>query len=227
MLQTIEWVHQIEETFRLRHHMSQEIEQLKAENFRLKMTALKLREVLIENSRLRRLLKLKEEGAYRVVAARVIGSGTEGGIRSLIISVGEQDSVRKNMPVVNADGLVGRVIATTPGQSIVQILMDHNSLVSARLQHSREAGVIAWSGNSWLDLLYIPKNIPVEKGEMVITSELSRIYPPGLKIGIVTTIKENKFDLFKEIRVKPAVNFNAVEEVFVIRNQAAGKRSGE
>ncbi|RMF58790.1 MAG: rod shape-determining protein MreC [Calditrichaeota bacterium] len=224
LLQTIEWIDEIKEAITVHQNMEKELLALKKENFDLRLTNIKLREVLIENARLRKLLELKTSSPYHLVAARVIGKGTEEGIRTLILNVGEDDSVRINMAVVNADGLVGRIISTTTSESIVQILMDHNSLVSARLQQSREVGVVGWSGNSWLDLQYISKNIPVKRGELVITSGLSQIYPPGLKIGVVADIIENEYDWFKEIRVKPAVNFNAVEEVFVIRALREEKR---
>ena len=94
--------------------------------------------------------------------------------------------------------------------------MDRNALVSARLQKSREIGVVGWSGNLWLDLYYIPKDVEVEPGEVVITSGLSRIYPKGIKIGVVAEVKEKEYELFKEIKVKPAVNFNQLEDVFVV-----------
>ena len=217
LLQSIAMLNSIKEKFEVMQQLADENRLLRQENFRLKLTNQKLREALLENARLRRMLNFKKNYPYPLVAARVIGNGLEAGVRSLILNVGEADSVFKNFPVISADGLVGKIIVTTPHQSIAQVLMDHNSLVSARLQRSREVGVIAWSGNSWLELLYIPKNISVEKGERVVTSGLSKIYPPGLKIGVVTEIRENDYEFFKEIRVQPAVRFNALEEVFVIR----------
>jgi rod shape-determining protein MreC len=193
-----------------------EIEALKRENFLLSTKNQKLDHIIQENYRLKKLLGLKQKSEIKFVAANVIGIGTEIGIRSLILDVGEEDSINKNMPVVTAQGLVGKVVITTLGQSIAHILFDHNSLVSARLKNSRETGVISCDGNSWLNLLYISKDVPVSIGEEVTTSGLSEIYPPLIRIGVVTLIEENEFDLFKEIRVKPTVNFNTLEEVFVL-----------
>ena len=172
---------------------------------------------MLENIRLKKLLNLKEETNYSFVAGRVIGSGIEFGVRSFILNIGEEDGVKENLPVINGDGLVGKIISISPDQSITQILMDHNSLVSARLEGSREAGVISWDGNSWLNLLYISRDVPVSLGEVVVTSGLSQIYPPDLQIGIVSDIKQNEYDLFKQIRINPSVNFNALEEVLVIK----------
>ena len=76
---------------------------------------------------------------------------------------------------------------------------------------------MGWSGNLWLDLYYIPKDVEVEPGEGVITSGLSRIYPQGIKIGVVAEIEEKEYELFKKIKVKPAVNFNRLEDVFIVQ----------
>jgi rod shape-determining protein MreC len=134
----------------------------------------------------------------------------------LILNVGSADSIQKNQAVLTEAGLVGKILDTEPKQALTQILMDRNTLVSARLQKSREIGVVGWSGNLWLDLYYIPKDVEVEPGEVVITSGLSRIYPQGIKIGVVAEINEKEYELFKEIKVKPAVNFNQLEDVFVV-----------
>jgi rod shape-determining protein MreC len=149
----------------------------------------------------------------------VIGTGQEQTIRSLILDVGSADGVVKNQTVVTEQGLVGKILVVESHQSITQILMDQNSLVSARLQKSREIGVVGWSGKLWLDLNYIPREVVIEPGEVVMTSGLSRIYPRGIKIGIVTEVAEVEYKLFKTIKLKPAVNFNNLEEVFVLFTQ--------
>ncbi len=227
ILQTVEWMDAVKYDWRSRTKLRQDNDALKKEIFDLNLTNQKLREVVLENSRLKRLLKLKRESPHDLVAARVIGSGNERGYSSLILDVGSADSVAQNMAVVNADGLVGKIISTSAQQSVVQILMNYDSWVDARLENSREMASITYSSSSWLDLEYVARNIPVEEGELVNTSGMSDIYPAGIKIGIVTDIFESENDLFKKIRVKPSVNFYAVEEVFVIRSAGAEKASGE
>lgn len=200
----------------------EEARRLGEENARLKMAYQKSRKVMLENIRLRKLLDLNESPQYDFIAARVIGSGIELGVRSLILNVGEKDSVRENMPVINGDGLVGKIISVLTDQSITQVLMDHNSLVSARLEISRESGVIAWDGRSWLNLQYISRDVAVSFGELVVTSGLSQIYPPNLRIGKVSHIEQNDYDLFKKIRVTPAVDFKAIEEVMILKTTDTG-----
>ncbi len=216
VLQVISWGARVQTAVKHLKNLSEENKRLKAQNLRLSINNLLLQEAVLENIRLRRLLSLKKRSEFRFVSATVIGKGQEQTINSLILDVGRQEGVRKNLPVVTSQGLVGKVIHVTSHRSIAQILMDRNSLVSARLQRSREVGVISWSGDPLLDLLYIPREVPVLKGEVVLTSGLSKIYPKGLKIGIVAEVKEDNYGLFKKIKVKPAVDFNRLEEVFVL-----------
>ena len=228
LLQTVERVEELKQFFTIRRNLATENDLLRKENFDLNIENQKLREMLVsENKRLKKLLNLKEVGKHSYIAARVIATSAERGYRSIILDVGKVDGVGEQMAVVNADGLVGKVVIAQDDQSIVQVLMDYNANVSARLQNNRENGMIGWSGNSWLDLEYIPKNIPVAKGEVVVTSGLSDIFPPGLKIGYVLAISEEEHLLFKRIRVKPAVNFNAIEEVFVIPGYTPEKADRE
>lgn len=215
-LQTVEFLADIRHDVSIWADYRDKAHELEIENAQLKNEKKKYREVILENLRLKKLLNLQEEKQYSFIAGKVIGSGIEFGVRSFILNIGEEDGTKENMPVINGDGLVGKIISVSPDQSITQILMDHNSLVSARLEDSRESGVISWDGNSWLNLLYISRDVPVSLGEGIITSGLSQIYPPDLQIGVVSDIKQNDYDLFKQIRIKPSVNFNALEEVLVI-----------
>jgi rod shape-determining protein MreC len=216
MLQGIAWFNTIEEKINYYQDLERENQELRKNLLEISLANQRMKEQMLENIRLRKLLNFKENSTYRVVSASVVALGQEQTIRSLILNVGKKDSVERNYTVLTEDGLVGKVLRVESSQSIVQILMDPNALVSARLQRSREIGVVAWSGNLWLDFNYIPKDVDVEPGEAVLTSGLSRIYPAGIKIGVVVEIQENEYELFKKIKVKPAVNFNRLEDVFVL-----------
>ncbi len=217
VLEVVGWAHSVENQMVRWENLTEENSRLRKQVLELSMNNQRLREAMMENIRLRRLLQFQRRSEYDYIAANVIGFGQEQTVRSLILDVGSADSVRKNFPVITDMGLVGKILMVEPHQSIAQILMDHNALVSSRLQRSREIGVVGWSGNLWLDLNYIPKDVAVEVGEVVVTSGLSRIYPAGIKIGVVGEVNVNEYELFKEIKVKPAVNFNSLEEVFIVR----------
>jgi rod shape-determining protein MreC len=216
ILQGISWVNSIRTSFEYFEDLSEENKKLRDGLFLESLKNQKLQENLLENLRLRRLLTFKENSEYNYTSATIIGSGQEQSVRSLILNVGRNDGIRKNFAVVTERGLVGKIFDVDNHYAFTQIVMDRNTLVSARLQKSREVGVIGWSGNLWLDLNYISKEVEIEKGEIVLTSGLSQIYPKGLKIGIVVEIQENDYELYKKIKVKPAVEINQLEEVFVL-----------
>jgi rod shape-determining protein MreC len=196
--------------------LEDENQDLRKKLLELSLENQRMKEQMLENLRLRKLLNFKEQSPYNFISSSVVGLGQEQTIRSLILDAGRLDSVKKNFAVLTENGLVGKVLEVEFNQSIIQILMDPNSLVSARLQRSREIGVVAWSGNLWLDLNYVPKDVNVETGEVVLTSGLSRIYPAGIKIGVVAEVQDNEYELFKKIKIKPAVNFNRLEDVFIL-----------
>jgi len=216
VLQGIAWSNALIEKFRYLGDLEEENQLLREKLLQISLQNQQLQEHMLENIRLKRLLMYKEEGRFSFIPAKVIALGQEQTIRSLILNVGSKDSVQKNQTVLTEAGLVGKIFEVEPHQAITQILMDRNTLVSARMQKSREIGVVGWSGNLWLDLYYVPKDVVVERGEVVLTSGLSRIYPQGIKIGVVAEVEESEYGLFKNIKIKPAVNFNQLEDVFVI-----------
>ena len=219
LLQVVEFMDAVKHRLYMRTNLEKQNNLLIEENFNLHINNQQLREMALENARLKKLLKLKQSSSHEFITAQVIGAGTENVLGTIILDAGENDGVAKNMAVVNADGLVGKIISTTPDQSVVQILKDRNTYVSARLEKSREIGSVGWSGEPELNLLYIPKNAVVKSRESVVTSGLSDIYPSGILIGIVKKVETSDRDLFKQITVVPAVKFNALEEVFVIRKK--------
>ena len=193
-----------------------ENETLRMKNMKLSLSNQRLQDIVSENIRLKKLLKYKEDSNNELISAKVIASGLEGTIRSLILDAGSIDGVKEGYAVVTDAGLVGRIISVTEDQSVVQILMDRNARISGRLQNSREIGIVAWSGNLWLDLNFISKDIDVAPGEAVVTSGLSDYIPKGIKIGVVGEVEQDDYGLFKKIKIKNSVNYSRLEEVFIL-----------
>jgi rod shape-determining protein MreC len=217
MLQVTETLSSLQNRFAIRNDLEQRNQFLVRENFELRVRGQELREMVLENARLKQLLALKDKAPRDFITARVIAWGTENGVGSVILDVGEDDGVLNNMGVLNAQGLVGKVFQVSPSQCQVQLLQDRNAFVSARLQNTREIGTVAWRGGSFLEMQHILKNIPVDVGEVVLSSGLGKIYPPDIKIGVVASVEADERGMFHTIKVQPAVDFNALEEVFVIR----------
>jgi rod shape-determining protein MreC len=169
-----------------------------------------------ENARLRRMLEFNLQMPYKLVPTKVIGLGTNPSAKSIIINVGANRGVRINNPVVTSDGIVGKTIAVTQTSSIVQLLTDHNCRISAIDQNTRTQGIIRWRGGKLLQMGEVPVESQLAVGDTIISSGFGGIFPPGIRVGIVVYAKNQTGSLFKDILVKPAVQFWSLEEVFVI-----------
>jgi len=189
---------------------------LREQNLTLSEEVNRLREARLENIRLRRLLGLRDTTSTRYIAARVIGKSLQLLRNTITISVGERDGIRPLMPVVTERGLAGKIVATSAGYSVAQVLFHRDMRVSGKVQRSRADGIVAWEGGSMLVLRNIAKTLDVQAGDLVITSEYSSLYPAGIRIGTVSLARQVPGSLFQVVELVPAVDFATLEEVFVI-----------
>ncbi|MDZ7262982.1 MAG: rod shape-determining protein MreC [candidate division KSB1 bacterium] len=216
------WVQ--EKWYNIEHYWDykQQNEQLRLENTRLALENSFAHEMRLENERLRQLIGFRQTHAMDMVAARVIGRGSRRSINSIVLDVGREDGVAKNMPLVVAEGLVGKIYQVGASESVGQLLLDQNFRVGAKIQRSRVVGILRWGGTSEICYLNeVPQRADVQVGDTVITSGYSDIFPAGLKIGLVVQTTPSAQGLFREIQLKPFVNFDKLEETFVIREKAS------
>ena len=198
--------------------LKSENRELRRKNAELMAEVNMLKEAKLENIRLRKLLGFKlKHNEYKFIPADVVGKNLIGTHNHIIINVGREDGVSENMPVVGDAGIVGKVKEVGKSYSIAILAFHPDFRVSAKVQRSRVDGIIAWRGGSYLELLNVPKTLDVKKGDVVVTSEYSTIFPPGIEIGVVAEVDNSTPGLFKKILVKPFVDFTKLEEVFVIK----------
>ncbi len=168
-----------------------------------------------ENLRLRELLDLRENLEIPSLAAEVLTMGFAGQARTALIDRGSRDGVRRNMPVVNRQGVVGRIIAVGGSVAKVQLVIDPNSGVAGVLQRTRGQGMALGMGERGCRLEYVSELESVEVGDVVVTSGLDRIFPKGFTIGVVSSVDEGD-QLTKSILIRPEVDFHRLEEVLVL-----------
>lgn len=197
--------------------LSDDVSQLRHENAELAYKNSQLEDALLENIRLRKLLGFKEKSEFDLIPAEVVGENPHSIFNGLILNEGSDRGIAPDDAVMTADGLVGKIAFVETDYSVCQILLDRNSRISARIQRTREQGVIAWDGGIGLILLYVAKTIEVLPGDVIITSGLSQIYPPDIKIGVVTDVSRDTEGMFQEIKVSPSVNFQKLEEVQITK----------
>jgi rod shape-determining protein MreC len=175
-----------------------------------------LREAVLENFRLRQMLDYRARVPFQFRASRVIAKDRDKTPLSVEIDVGKEDGMRPNMAVVAPEGLVGKLYKVGRHTSTLQLMVDRNFSVSARVQRSRVLGIVTWSELRGLELTAVPRHSDVRVGDVVVTSDYSALFPTGIRIGVVTRVAEEETTLFMRVSLMPDVDFSRLEDVFVI-----------
>ena len=190
---------------------------LREQNLRLSLELLQLREAKLENVRLRELLGFGTQVPGPYLAAKVVARDPDRIQNTIMVDVGTQDGVLDRMPVVTADGLVGRVLEAHPRTAVVQLLLDRNCRVSAIVQNRGRAQGIVTNEDGYFQLKHVGIRSEVKVGDLVISSGLGGVFPKGLRVGKVTEVGNQKRGLFRDVTIRPSVDFRRLEEVFVLR----------
>jgi rod shape-determining protein MreC len=188
--------------------LKDQIEQMRLEQVRLAEDAAQAR-------RLQTLVAFKEQFISRTVAAQVIGSSGSDLSRIVFIDKGDNAGIKRDMAVITADGIVGKVLVVYPSVSQVLLISDQSSGVGALLEKTRLQGVLRGTANGEVVLERVMSDEQVPVGENVLTSGGDQIFPKGLPVGTVAKVGNGK-DLFLNIKIKPAANLSKLEEVLVL-----------
>ena len=188
---------------------------LMEENRSLKADLTQSNEIRLENARLRLLLDFKETQELATLPARVIAEDASSWFRTVTIDKGGEDGVAEGLPVVVAEGVVGRVIHSSPHFSRVLLVTDASSAVASLLQDNRARGVCRGQGEK-LVFDFVLRQEDVKVGDRVVTSGMGGVFPKGLVIGSVESVDRREYGLFQSIEVTPAVDFSLLEEVLVL-----------
>jgi rod shape-determining protein MreC len=179
---------------------------------------LKLSQSESDVRRLRTLLGYTEQIDMPTTLATAIMLDTSGRFKSIVIDRGSDTGIEVNDAVVNANGLIGRVVLTTKDMAKVQLVTDGNCSVGALIDRTRRQGVVRGDSGRGAQMYDIPSLADVVPGDTVLTAGIDGIYPKGIPVG--TVVKADKgADLFKTIALKPAVDFGSIEEVIVIHTR--------
>lgn len=189
--------------------------QLQRDNQLLIAELEQLEEIRLENQRLRKLLAFKETLEIPVLPAQVIAVDASSWFRTVVIDKGSEDGLREGLPVVVAEGVVGRTLQVAPYQSRVLLITDASSAVAVLVQSSRSRGVCRGEGEL-LTLDYVLRRGEIEVDDRIVTSGTGGIFPKGLSVGKVSSVYQAPYGLFQTIKVEPAVDFSRLEEVLIL-----------
>jgi len=187
--------------------------QLRSEVDKLRLENQLLKNELGSAQRAEELAGFQTRTPSKMIGARVIGATPGAGSKSVLIDRGSTSGVRRGMAVVTPDGIVGRVLAVFPFASQVLSVTDPGFAAGVESQKNHIHGILKGLGNS-ARVDFVPTGQKVETGELFFTSGEDRIFPKGLPVGKVTSVKDG--GNFQDIIVQPAGTETAPEEVLVI-----------
>lgn len=173
-------------------------------------------EIELSNQRLRGLLEFKSSMSNASIAAEVIGRDPSPWYRTVIINKGASSGLRKGLPVVVPEGIIGQVTDLSAGYAKVMLIIDRNSAVDALVQRSRARGIIKGAATSRCIFEYVLRKDEVAVGDEIVTSGLDGVFPKGFPIGKVTGVIKRTSDIFQEVIVSPYADFEKLEEVLVV-----------
>ena len=197
------------------------------ENQGLLLQVQELRHEAGENDRLRRLLAMAEAAPARsYTGARVIGVRAEpSGLQLITLDKGSDDGLSSGMPVITADGVLGRVHSAGGGSADVLLAIDRNSSIAVRVERTRARANVRGLGQPGLARLdHAVRSEDVIEGDLLVTSGTDAVFPAGLPVGRVTRLQRAAHGLFLEGSVIPSVDPTRAEEVLVI---TSGSRDRE
>jgi len=187
--------------------LQEKLQKLQLEQVRLQQDATQAR-------RLQSLLGFKEQFIDQTVAAQVIGSSGSEQSRVIYLDKGSKDGIKEGMPVIAAEGIVGKVILVQSNVSQVLLINDQTSGVGTILEQSRLQVVLKGRASGQLVLDKVMSEEDVKTGERVLTSGGDQIFPKGLPVGTIGEVKRG--GEFLQVQVKPAAALSHLEEVLVI-----------
>ncbi|WP_295649065.1 rod shape-determining protein MreC [uncultured Mucilaginibacter sp.] len=165
---------------------------------------------------------------YTYIMAKVINNSVNHRNNYLTINKGSKDGIAKGMSVICSAGVVGVVVNTSEHLANIQSVLHKETRISAMLADTRDIGNFLWGDN--LDphaglLVDVANNVKPRKGELVVTSNLSSIYPAGIPIGKISSLQSKDGGLFLNMDVALAVDYSKLEYVYVINNRLATEQT--
>jgi len=193
---------------------------LQAENNELRATGLLLGDLETENKRLRSALDYRERSAFRLLPAEIVSRDAAGWWNSVKINRGFGAKVDSAMPVLTAEGLVGRTTTVAKDVSIVLLLTDENCRVAARVEGTNEQGILSGrraNGNAAPELVlnFLTRDANLQPGMKVFTAGVSgAVFPAGIPLGTIKEFRTRELD--GQAIVEPAADFESLADVFVV-----------
>jgi rod shape-determining protein MreC len=162
------------------------------------------------------MLGFEETFKLDTIVARVIAKDISSEFRAIRINRGENSGIKKDMAVLTHEGIVGRVLRTSANTADVVTILDLLSAVDAVSERTRARGIVEGLTDQTCQLKYANRTDDIQIGDLVVSSGIGGIFPKGLTIGKVSSVKKQSFGITQSVEVIPAVDFSKLEEITLI-----------
>lgn len=191
---------------------------------RLETAERQSRQLLAENTRLRELYRAAPRPRGWTLApasvANVVARSPREWLSSLTVGAGARQGLKPGMVAVTRDGLVGPLVAVAPETSRVRLLVDRQSVAAAAVPSRKATGVLYGMGDGTCELRFLDPDARIREGDLVASSGLDGLYPPGLRIGRVSRVDRLRDEVHQVATVEPSVDFDALREVLLMHKGA-------
>lgn len=157
---------------------------------------------------------------FTYIPGQVVQNSTDQSNNYLIIDKGSRHGVTKNMGVISPEGIVGITVNVSENFCIAMSVLNSKFKVTPKLKGNTSIGRVVWKGNSpyYVNIEGINKFNTIKKGDLVLTSPYSSLFPENVNIGKVTEVKNAPGGTFLNVRVKLSTNFTKLRSVYIINN---------
>jgi rod shape-determining protein MreC len=210
-------VSNVSEWFTSETTLREHLDQTRAERDLLLAKVQQFESLETENNRLRQLLGSAQRVADRALAAELIEVSSEPFTRHIVVARGANHGAYLGQPVIDAHGIVGQVIQTGPISSRVMLLTDAGHAIPALVNRNGLRALVYGTGaHDTLKIPYLTGSADIRKGDLLVSSGLGGIFPPGYPVAQVVDIVNDPNEGFLEIKAKPAAQINHSKQVLLI-----------
>jgi rod shape-determining protein MreC len=174
------------------------------------------KELVRENAEMRTLLQLQTRPGQKTVHAALLYQGHDWFAQRITLDQGAAAGLRGGLPVVDATGLIGQVSRVYPGASEVTLVSSPNQLTPVFVERTGQRGLAAGSGESQLELRYMPAQTDIRPGDRLLTSGIDRVYPAGIPVARVNRVSRSQSSPYLRVECQPLAGINRSHVVLVL-----------
>lgn len=170
-----------------------------------------------ENNRLRELLQAAPQAVEKVTLAQLVAVNPELGSLTVLVNKGSADDVYIGQPVIDAGGIVGQVTKSSLFTSKISLITEESQAVPVQVVRSGVRAILYGGGkNRTLRVMYLDRNVDIQPDDVLVSSGLGEIYPPGYPVAVVTAVERNIAESFMNIEARPMSHLGRDREVLLL-----------